>query len=89
MRADPRVCIEVERVDDLSNWRSVNAWGTFEDCHHDDWAAGMALLVERIMPLLRRPPHQNPPDPAGPRRGSVYRIKLSTKTGRFEEVGDD
>jgi hypothetical protein len=49
----------------------------------------MALLVERIMPLLTLPPHQSPPDPAGPRRGSVYRIKLSTKTGRFEEVGDD
>lgn len=89
MRADPRVCIEVEHVDDLSNWRSVIAWGTFEECHHDDWAAGMALLVERIMPLLTLPPHQSPPDPAGPRRGSVYRIKLSTKTGRFEEVDDD
>ena len=86
MRADPGVCIEVEHVDDLSNWRSVIAWGTFEECHHDDWAAGMALLVERIMPLLTLPPHQSPPDPAGPHRGTVYRIRLETKTGRFEKV---
>ena len=86
MRADPRVCIEVEHVDDLSNWRSVIAWGTFEECHHDDWAAGMTLLVERIMPLLTLPPHQSPPDPAGPHRGTVYRIRLETKTGRFEKV---
>lgn len=86
MRADPRVCVEVEHVDDLSNWRSVIAWGTFEECHGEDWATGMALLVERIMPLLTFPPHQRPPDPAGPRHGSVYRIRLDTRTGRFERV---
>ena len=56
MRADPRVCVEVEHVDDLSNWRSVIAWGTFEECRDDDWDKGMALLVERIMPLLTLPP---------------------------------
>lgn len=90
MRADPRVCVEVEHVDDLSNWRSVIAWGTFEECAGKDWDTGMALLVERIMPLLTLPPH---PDLSGLRRGSVYRIKLETKTGRFERVpnptGDD
>ena len=86
MRADPRVCVEVEHVDDLSNWRSVIAWGTFEECRDDDWDKGMALLVERIMPMLKFPPHQPPPDLSGLRRGSVYRIRLGTKTGRFEEV---
>lgn len=88
MRADPRVCVEVEHVDDLSNWRSVIAWGTFEECHGDDWNTGMALLVERIMPLLKFPPHQPPPDPSGPRHGTVYRIMLEQKTGRFEQVSD-
>jgi len=86
MRADPRVCVEVEHVDDLSNWRSVIAWGTFEECRDDAWDQGMALLVERIMPRLTFAPHQPPPDLAGLRRGSVYRIRLETKTGRFEEV---
>jgi nitroimidazol reductase NimA-like FMN-containing flavoprotein (pyridoxamine 5'-phosphate oxidase superfamily) len=86
MRTDPKVCVEVEHVDDLSNWRSVIAWGTFEECAGDDWDAGMALLVERIMPLLTLPPH---PDLSGLRRGSVYRIRLETKTGRFEKVDAD
>lgn len=86
MRADPNVCVEVEHVDDMSNWRSVIAWGTFEECHGEDWDVGMALLVEHIMPLLKFPPHQPPPDLSALRRGSVYRIRLSTKTGRFEEV---
>lgn len=89
MRSDPRVCVEVEHVDDLSNWRSVIAWGTFEECHGGDWDTGMALLVERIVPLLKFPPHQPPPDPSGPRHGTVYRIRLEHKTGRFEEVIGD
>ena len=84
MRAGPNVCIEVEHVDDLSNWRSVIAWGTFEECLDADWDTGMALLIERIMPLLTFPPNEPPPDLSGLRRGSVYRIQLHEKTGRFE-----
>lgn len=86
MRAHPQVCVEVEQVDDLSNWRSVIAWGTFEECRGKDWDAGLALLVERIMPLLTVPEGQPPPDHSGLRRGSVYRIRLGRKTGRFERV---
>lgn len=90
MRAHPEVCVEVEHVDDMSNWRSVIAWGTFEECEGAEWDTGLALLAERIMPLLTFPPHQPPPDLSVLRRGSVYRIKVTTKTGRFEEVsGED
>lgn len=89
MRANPEVCVEVEHVEDMSNWRSVIAWGVFEECHGKDWEAGMALLVERIMPLLTFPPHQPAPDPHGPKTGTVYRIRLSHRTGRFEEVSGD
>ena len=86
MRTHPEVCVEVEHVDDMSNWRSVIAWGTFEECRGEAWDTGMALLVEHIMPLLKFPPHQPPPDLSALRRGSVYRITLTAKTGRFEEV---
>lgn len=89
MRTHPEVCVEVEQVDDLSNWRSVIAWGIFEECVGEDWDTGMALLVERIMPLLKFPPHQPAPNPSGPKHGSVYRIMLADKTGRFEEVSGD
>ena len=88
MRQHPEVCVEVEHVDDMSNWRSVIAWGVFEECHGPDRDAGMALLIARIMPLLKFPPHQPPPDPSGPKEGTVYRIRLAHKTGRFEEVRD-
>jgi nitroimidazol reductase NimA-like FMN-containing flavoprotein (pyridoxamine 5'-phosphate oxidase superfamily) len=89
MRTHPEVCVEVEQVDDLSNWRSVIAWGIFEECEGQDRDAGMALLVERIMPLLKFPPHHPAPNPSGPKHGSVYRIMLGDKTGRFEEVSSD
>ena len=89
MRANPQVCVEVEHVDDLSNWRSVIAWGTFEECDGPDWDAGFAMLAERIMPLLTLPANQPPPDLSVLRRGSVYRIKLDLMTGRFEQVKPD
>ena len=89
MRANPHVCVEVEHVDDLSNWRSVIAWGTFEECDGLDWDAGFAMLAERIMPLLTLPANQPPPDLSVLRRGSVYRIKLDLMTGRFEQVKPD
>ncbi len=89
MRSSPEVCVEVEQVDDLSNWRSVIAWGTFEECRGGDWDAGFAMLAERIMPLLTLPRDQPPPDLSALRRGSVYRIGLHDKTGRFERVKPD
>ena len=89
MRANPQVCVEVEQVDDLSNWRSVIAWGTFEECDGPDWDAGLAMLAERIMPLLTLPANQPPPDLSVLRSGSVYRIRVEHMTGRFEEVMTD
>jgi len=89
MRANPQVCVEVEHVDDLSNWRSVIAWGTFEECDGADWDAGFAMLAERIMPLLTLPKDQPPPDLSVLRSGSVYRIRVERMTGRFEEVSAD
>lgn len=89
MRSSPEVCVEVEQVDDLSNWRSVIAWGAFEECRGSDWDAGFAMLAERIMPLLTLPRDQPPPDLSALRSGSVYRIGLHHKTGRFERVKPD
>ena len=65
MRSDPEVCVEVEHVDDLSNWRSVIARGRFEECRGADWDAGMAMLCSLVgwmlvtTILLRLAPNQN------------------------------
>lgn len=84
MQTNPQVCFEVERVDDLTTWRSVIAWGSYEELTGDDRRAGDADA--------RRPPdahtvacdmpstseHTSAP------HATVYRIRLVEKTGRFE-----
>jgi nitroimidazol reductase NimA-like FMN-containing flavoprotein (pyridoxamine 5'-phosphate oxidase superfamily) len=52
MRANPSVCFEVEHVDDLANWRSVIAWGSYEELTGEAAAAGMQALLTRFTPLL-------------------------------------
>ena len=94
MRANPFVCFEVEQVDDLANWRSVIAWGTFEELSGDDEHRALQLLIDRLMPLM-------PSVTADPRTDAhltgthahatggqapiLYRIALTDKTGRFEK----
>jgi nitroimidazol reductase NimA-like FMN-containing flavoprotein (pyridoxamine 5'-phosphate oxidase superfamily) len=91
MRANPQVCFEIEQVDDLANWRSVIAWATFEELHGAEAERAMQLLVGRLMPLIAsetsRPLH---PSEAlrvelGGRNAVAYRLRITEKTGRFEE----
>ncbi|AFM16285.1 putative flavin-nucleotide-binding protein [Mycolicibacterium chubuense NBB4] len=84
MRDNPNVCFEVEHVDDLANWRSVIAWGRFEELHDEQAREGMALLVDRLMPLLPVDHDHHAPSDGGPGDATVYRILLREKTGRFE-----
>ncbi len=52
MRVNPSVCFEVEHVDDLGNWKTVIAWGTFEELTGTDAAASRQILLTRFIPLL-------------------------------------
>ncbi len=100
MRADPAVCFEVERVDDLGHWQSVIAWGIFEELHGDDSEAGMHTLATRLAPMLTgttvqphlgpdgtplASPHAHDSAPAAHKRPVLFRIRLTEKTGRFEK----
>jgi nitroimidazol reductase NimA-like FMN-containing flavoprotein (pyridoxamine 5'-phosphate oxidase superfamily) len=93
MRAHPEVCFEVDQVDNLAHWRSVIAWGTYEELHGDDAQRALQLLVERLAPrrvsesaLL--PLHKaTPPTATEVSRSAVaFRIRLTEKTGRFERT---
>jgi len=94
MRANPYVCFEVEQVDDLANWRSVIAWGEFEQLNGDEEQRALQLLVNRLMPLLTSAtahPGAGVHDAEGHahdttgQRPVLYRILLNEKTGRFEK----
>ena len=87
LRDNPLVCFEVEDVRDLSNWRSVIAWGRPEELSGAEAAEGMRLLVERVMPMLAPGAASAHPGPDGPHRtASVYRIRLQERAGRFEST---
>ena len=91
MRRDPDVCFEVEHMDDLANWRSVIAWGRFEELRGEDAARGMQRLIDRLRPLMvsatATPTHglgEAHRADVHARHATIYRIKLAEKTGRFE-----
>lgn len=92
MRKNPRVCFEVDVIENMSNWRSVIAWGKFEELKTpEEREMGMQKLIDRIMPVMtgETTVQHAMLDSHGKyieaMRGVVYRIKLTEKTGRFEK----
>jgi len=46
MRKNPKVCFEVDTMENMSNWRSVVAWGTYEELKTpEERRLGMQLLT--------------------------------------------
>lgn len=87
MRDTPDVCFEVDEIDDLSNWRSVIAWGHYEELVGDLATAAMNLLRSRLAPIASSEtagPAGHPAD-ATDAPGIAFRIRLTERTGRFEK----
>ena len=87
MRATPEVCFEVEDVRGPSDWRSVIAWGMFEELHGDEARTALDLLASRFAPLGTRPEPGTPPPSHGHSTSMppvLFRIRLLSTTGRFE-----
>ncbi|MDP9320191.1 MAG: pyridoxamine 5'-phosphate oxidase family protein [Chloroflexota bacterium] len=87
MRLAPDVCFEVDQIDDLANWRSVIAWGHYEELVGDLATAAMNLLRSRLAPLTSSETVGPAGHPAGRANltGVAFRIRLSERTGRFEK----
>jgi nitroimidazol reductase NimA-like FMN-containing flavoprotein (pyridoxamine 5'-phosphate oxidase superfamily) len=86
MRANPDVCVEIDQMSDLGNWRSVIAWGRFEELSAEQALAARHTLTHRLQPLIAigsRPPTHGM-EPKQVIGAIVYRITLHRKTGRFE-----
>lgn len=91
MRENPRVCFEVDTMENMANWKSVVAWGNFEELTDpEERKKGIQKLMERTLPVVtsqtvRITPHWPfPPSDLNKVNGIIYRIKLDEKTGRFE-----
>jgi len=90
LRANPRVCFQVDKIDSMFKWKSVILWGTFEELKDEERQRAMQGLILRIMPntndSARNPSHAI--DPALQDSLIVYRNNIEEGTGRFESNGE-
>jgi nitroimidazol reductase NimA-like FMN-containing flavoprotein (pyridoxamine 5'-phosphate oxidase superfamily) len=78
MREQPRVCFEVDEVDGPGEWRSVVAEGTYEELTSEKARREALFLLGIDNGPARRALAPNS-------RGVIFRIRLDTRSGRFEQ----
>jgi len=83
LREDPRVCVEIDEYDfdGKGSWRSVIAYGTYEELSGDAVVDALALLRERF---ARASGRAAAPRQLGP-NAVVLRIELDEVSGRTVE----
>jgi uncharacterized protein len=94
MRDNPKVCFQVDVIDNMTNWRSVIVWGKYEELKTEkQQLAGMKIMTDRLLPFsiseTVRPSHSHSHPPEVVEKGFkavAYRIKAIEKTGRFEKT---
>lgn len=91
MRKNPSVCFEVDDTHDNANWKSVIAWGTFEELTEPGQREkALQLLLNRTLPMnSSATTHIGVSWPFSANdlkdvKGIVFKIKIENKTGRFE-----
>jgi nitroimidazol reductase NimA-like FMN-containing flavoprotein (pyridoxamine 5'-phosphate oxidase superfamily) len=96
-RENPKVCFEVEHLDNLANWQSVICQGTFIELSGAEAGATMHRFIDHMLPLMTsatsEPTHGLQPgqasaahqhDVAG-HKSVTWRLALTEKSGRFEK----
>ncbi|PWK79094.1 hypothetical protein LX99_01550 [Mucilaginibacter oryzae] len=93
MRQNPEVCFEVDEIKSIFSWKSVIAWGRFEEITEiDEQQQAMQALIHRIMPLVEQPTGhpshgiiESEYDLGDKIDVIVYKIIIDKTTGRFEQ----
>lgn len=93
MRKNPKVCFQVENMNNMADWQSVIAWGIYEELiDNADRNEALQKLNDRRLPLISsETTHLSRLWPFIPQdmdeiEGIVFRIRLIEKTGRFERI---
>lgn len=94
MRKNPQVCFEVDEMKSLTNWKSVVAWGEYQELTDErDRYYAIKLFVDRMMHMkiseTAIPPETSEsrvhPRSPGNIKPVIYRIVLDKLTGKFEK----
>lgn len=92
MRKHPQVCFEVDSIETLAHWRCVLVHGKFQELNRQDEKNALQILKERLMPYLlsdtMKPKglDQERKSIEKERRPVVYRIQITSMTGRYEKM---
>lgn len=91
MRQNPEVCFEVDKLTDLANWKSIIAWGKFQELTDTkERRDALVYLVNRVLPIVSsETTHLSsswpfPPDDVNEIKGIVFMINITKMTGRYE-----
>ncbi len=94
MRKNSDVCFEVDEMKSFTNWKSVIAWGEYQELTDERKRYdAMKLFVDKMLHVKVSKsatlPHAientaSPHFPHGNSRSVIYRIVITEKTGRFE-----
>jgi len=94
MRRNPEVCFEVDEIKDYNHWRSIIAWGTYEELTEEEDIDYAKQFFTDYMLRMKTSETSAPPDQQSERFHEVkpdylpaiyYRIHLHKITGRFEQ----
>ncbi|RZK90098.1 MAG: pyridoxamine 5'-phosphate oxidase family protein [Pedobacter sp.] len=86
MRANPKVCFQVDDIADTFRWQSAILWGNFTELSGVERQQAMQGIIHKMMPLTDRP-SEEPSHGIAPEAHQniiVYKIELTVVTGKFE-----
>lgn len=93
MRKNPKVCFQIDEMENMANWKSVVTWGTYEELKNEaERNEGLEKLISRMLPEISSetvkisPQWPFPTNDFSKIRGIIFRIRISEKTGRFERM---
>ena len=96
MRKNPKVCFQIDKMENMSDWKSVIVWGTFEELTDiKEREKGLKVLLSRILPNISSKTVKFTPEWPFPTNdfdridGIVFRIHIQEMTGRCEELRSD
>lgn len=80
MRANPRVCLQVDEIKDQLHWKSVIAYGTYEEIKDASERSRAINLLLSLFPGLTPVESLIAEDATSP-RPVIYRIRIARVTG--------
>jgi len=95
LRQNPNVCLEVDEIQDMRQWRSVIVSGVFEELHGPEAADALDLIFSRLSPYVISSSSLPGDDDADdlvqkqirlkPTKGVIFRIRIAESSGRYEQ----